>query len=172
MRAMHRRTEFGRELISGQWAFAEFAALSRLWTLAQERGGIRVPYPVSLDDAELLLEFIGEPDGVAAPRLAQARPAPSELEELWRQVVAGLETLAEAGLAHGDLSPYNLLLHDGGLVFIDLPQVVDIVANPQGPEFLRRDVTNMCTWFLARGLDSRLADPDDVLGSLLGLAWG
>jgi RIO kinase 1 len=171
MRAMRRRTDFGRELIAGQWAHAEFAALSRLWTLSRERGGIRVPYPVSLDDAELLLEFVGGEDGVAAPRLAQARPAPSGLESLWQQTVSGLETLAEAGLAHGDLSPYNLLVHGGELVFIDLPQVVDIVANPQGPQFLRRDVQTMCTWFTARGLDRAVADPEQVLGSLLGLAW-
>ena len=172
MRAMRRRTEFGRSLIADQWALAEFGALSRLWTLSQERGGIRVPYPVSVDSSELLLEFIGDPDGVAAPRLAQARPSADDLPGLWGQLVRGLETLAGAGLAHGDLSPYNLLLRDGELVFIDLPQVVDVVANPQGQQFLRRDVENMCAWFASRGLDPALADVDAVLGSLLGLAWG
>lgn len=63
--------------------------------------------------------------------------------------------LARAGLAHGDLSPYNLLVHAGRLVLIDLPQVVDVVANPQGPEFLARDVRVVATWFAARGLPRR-----------------
>src|SRR6476469_2018223 len=65
-RALARRTEFGRELAAGQWAGAEFGALTTLWEL-----GAPVPYPVQLYGTELLLEFIGTPDGQAAPRLAQ-----------------------------------------------------------------------------------------------------
>ena len=61
-RAMARRTEFGRDLLSGQWAAAEFAALARLWEL-----GVSVPYPVQLLGTEVMLEFLGEPDGTAAP---------------------------------------------------------------------------------------------------------
>jgi RIO kinase 1 len=63
-----------------------------------------------------------------------------------------MRLLARAGLAHGDLSPYNLLVHDGRLVLIDLPQVVDLIANPQGQDFLLRDCRNVCTWFARRGL--------------------
>jgi RIO kinase 1 len=74
-----------------------------------------------------------------------------------------LGLLADEGLAHGDLSPYNLLVHRGDLVVIDLPQVVDVVANPRGAEIARRDVTVMCTWFTSRGL---VQDPDDVLAVL------
>ena len=71
-RAMATRTAFGRELLSGQWANAEFGALSALW-----KAGARVPYPVQLIGSELMMEFIGTPDGEAAPRLAastRARP--------------------------------------------------------------------------------------------------
>ncbi len=60
--------------------------------------------------------------------------------------------LADEGLAHGDLSPFNLLVHRGRLVLIDLPQVVDIVANPQGPAFLARDIRIVTDWFTAHGL--------------------
>lgn len=67
--------------------------------------------------------------------------------------------LARAGYAHGDLSPYNLLVHADRLVLIDLPQVVDVVANPQGRDFLARDVRVVATWFVARGLPAGLADP-------------
>ena len=146
-RAMSKRTDFGRQLIAGQWAAAEFDALSRLWEY-----GVAVPYPVQLRGTELMLEFIGTPDGDAAPRLAQLRPSMVELADLWRQLVDALVVLARAGLAHGDLSAYNLLVRSGRLVLIDLPQVVEVVANPQGREFLARDARNVSRWFASRGL--------------------
>ncbi len=153
MRAMARRTAFGRDLLSGQWAAAEFTALCRLWRL-----GAPVPYPVQLDGTELLLEYLDEPDGQAAPRLAQLRPQPAQLRALWDQLIDALVILTGEGLAHGDLSPFNLLVHRGRLVLIDLPQVVDIVANPQGQSFLARDVRIVTDWFTAHGLPQQIAD--------------
>jgi RIO kinase 1 len=164
-RAMARRTTFGRDLLAGQWAAAEFAALSALW-----QAGAPVPYPVQLLGTELMLEFIGDADGTAAPRLAQCRPDPVELAGLFEQCVAAMRLLARAGYAHGDLSAYNLLVHDGRLVMIDLPQVVDLVANPQGPEFLHRDCTNICTWFERRGIDA--AQFEFLYGDLMAEAVG
>lgn len=156
-RAMQRRTSYGRELVAGQWAQAEFAALGRLHQL-----GAAVPYPVQIVGTEVLLEFIGAPDGTAAPRLAEVPLRGAELDGLWAQAVELLTVLAGAGLAHGDLSAYNLLVHDGRLVMIDLPQVVDVVANPQGPSYLDRDVANVAGWFTGRGTaidtDALLAD--------------
>ena len=145
-RAMANRTSFGRELLAGQWAAAEFAALARL-----SAAGIAVPYPVQLRGTELLLEFLGSPDGTAAPRLAQLRPAPAELAGLWDQLVEALVGLARSGWTHGDLSAYNVLVDDGRVVLIDLPQVVDLVGNPHGAEVLVRDVRRITDWFLARG---------------------
>jgi RIO kinase 1 len=161
-RAMATRTSFGRDLISQQWAAAEFAILGRLW-----EAGAAVPYPVSLAGTELLLEFVGDPDGTAAPRLAQVRPDRDLLASLWDQCVAAMVTLARLGYAHGDLSPYNLLVHRGRLVVIDLPQVVDVVANPRGPEFLHRDAANVSGWFAARGL---AADAGELTALLLAEA--
>ena len=77
---------------------------------------------------------------------------------------------ARAGYAHGDLSPYNLLVHEGRIVMIDLPQIVDLVANPQGPDFLHRDCENVCTWFSRRGLDS--VEFDHLFGDLVADALG
>jgi RIO kinase 1 len=114
-----------------------------------------------------MLEFIGEPDGTAAPRLAQTRPDRDELAELWHQLVAALGTLALAGLAHGDLSAYNVLVHRGRAVLIDLPQVVDVVINPQGPGFLARDVQVVAQWFRARGLPEEVLDVDRLIAHLL-----
>lgn len=146
-RAVRNRTAYGRTLVSAEWARAEFGALVRLYEL-----GAAVPYPVQIVGTEVLLEFIGDPDGTAAPRLAAVDGRGADLAGLWDQAVALLTLLAGAGLAHGDLSPYNLLVHEGRLVAIDLPQVVDVVANPQGPSYLDRDARNVADWFTARGL--------------------
>jgi RIO kinase 1 len=155
-RAMTNRSAFGKEMIAGQWAAAEFAALSRFWLIGQESGLVRVPYPVQLAGTEVLLEFIGDwTTGEAAPRLAQVRADLDQLRDLWEQMTDALSVLARAQVAHGDLSPYNTLVHEGRLVLIDLPQIVDVIANPQGGEFIARDVRNVAAWFAARGLDVR-----------------
>jgi RIO kinase 1 len=164
-RAMAKRTGFGREMIAGQWAAAEFAALYRLWEVGLELGARIVPYPVQILGTEVLLEFLGSPDGEAAPRLAQLRPDPTELADLWRQLVDALVVLARCQIAHGDLSAYNILVHEGRLVLIDLPQVVDVVGNPNGRDFLARDVRNVATWFATHGLAD--VDPDGLTRDLL-----
>ncbi|MEV6149021.1 RIO1 family regulatory kinase/ATPase [Nonomuraea sp. NPDC052129] len=155
-RAMANRTAFGKQLIAGQWAAAEFGALCRLTEL-----GLPVPYPVQIVGTEILQEFIGAPDGYAAPRLANVS---DDLDDLWTQLVEALVVLAREGLAHGDLSAYNLLVHEGRLVIIDLPQIVDVISHPTGPHFLDRDARNVATWFAAKGVAS--ADPD-ALSALL-----
>jgi len=164
MRAMARRTEFGKQLISSQWADAEFNALGELWSL-----GLPVPYPVQINGTELLMEFIGAQgqSASAAPRLAQTRPEPALLDDLFEQFRAAVSELALRGWAHGDLSPYNVLLHGDRLVIIDWPQIVDIIGNPAGPEFLRRDCHNMCAWFAGRGL---VVDEEQLFGDFMAAA--
>jgi RIO kinase 1 len=152
-RATANRSSFGKEMIAGQWANAEFAALCRL-----HAARLPVPYPVQITGTEVLLEYIGDPDGTGAPRLAETRPDAALLASLWEQFTAALDALARHGLAHGDLSPYNLLVHQKRLVIIDLPQVVDVIAHPTGRDFLARDARNVANWFAARGLNA--ADPD------------
>jgi RIO kinase 1 len=148
-------------MIATQWAQAEFAALSQL-----SRAGLPVPYPVQVLGNELLLEFIGEPDGSPAPRLAETRPDPASLMALWDQLVPALGTLARLGFAHGDLSAFNLLVHCGRLFMIDMPQVVDVIANPRGGEFLDRDAANISRWFAARGLTGSDPEPADLAAAL------
>jgi RIO kinase 1 len=160
-RAAASRSAFGRQAIAGQWANAEFGALSRLYA-----AGVAVPYPAQILETELLLEFIGSADGTAAPRLAETRPDPGELADLWDQLVRSLVSLARDGLAHGDLSAYNLLVQDGRLVIIDLPQVVDVIANPQGAQYLTRDAENIGRWFTARDLDGVWPEPAELPGLL------
>jgi RIO kinase 1 len=160
-RAMAKRTATGRAIIAQQWARSELTALSRLYD-----ADVPVPYPVQVTGTELLLEFIGEPDGTAAPRLAEIRPRGAELSSLWDQLVAALSVMANLGLAHGDLSAYNVLVHRGRAVLIDLPQLIDVIAHPRGPEFLDRDAANIARWFCARGLEGT-AVPAEGLAALL-----
>jgi RIO kinase 1 len=167
-RAMAKRTGFGKEAIAGQWAVAEFGALYRLWEVGEELGARIVPYPVQILGTELLLEFIGTGEGEAAPRLAQLRPEPEQLEDLWQQLEIALRVLARCQIAHGDLSAYNILVHEGRLVLIDLPQIVDMVANPHSARILHRDVVNVTTWFAARGLST--VDADELTRDLLAEA--
>jgi RIO kinase 1 len=167
-RAMANRTTVGRQMIAVQWADAEFAALCQF-----HLAGVAVPYPVQVLGTELLLEFIGDPDGTAAPRLAESGRRGADLAQLWEQLVESLSVLARLGLAHGDLSAYNLLVHHDRLIMIDVPQVVDVIANPRGAEFLDRDAANVGRWFTARGLagyDSSVPDPDDLAQFLRGEA--
>jgi RIO kinase 1 len=162
-RAMATRTALGRELIAEQWAATEFAALGALWS-----AGVPVPYPVQLDGTEILLELIGD-EAHPAPRLAEVAADPDELQLLWEQCVDALLALGAAGYTHGDLSAFNVLVHDGRIVLIDLPQLVDIVINPQGREFLARDCRNLCTWFTKRGVD---ADAGDLEAEILAARPG
>lgn len=161
-RAVAKKSAYGRSVAAGHWAASEFAALS-----AAHEAGIPVPYPVQVSGTEVLLEFIG--DGrTAAPRLAQTRLRGDALRDPRDQVIAILTGFARAGLAHGDLSAYNLLVHDGRVVVIDLPQIVDLAVNPAGADFLYRDVVNVCTWFARRGCD---VDAEAVFAEVLAQLW-
>jgi RIO kinase 1 len=157
-RAMANRTGLGRQLIAEQWAATEFTTLGRLWS-----AGVPVPYPVQLAGSELLLELIGA-DGAAAPRLAEISGDPDELTALWEQCIDVLCAVGAAGFTHGDLSAFNVLVDDGRIVLIDLPQIVDIVINPQGREFLARDCRNIAAWFTRRGV---AADADELEALIL-----
>ena len=161
-RAAAKGTAFGRAVQAGEWASHEFAALSSLWS-----AGLPVPYPVQIDGTEILMEFI-DVDGAAAPRLAQLRPPRAQLESYFGQLRDAMALMARRGLAHGDLSPYNILAQGDRVVIIDLPQVLDIVGNHNGVDFLLRDCRNVCQWFVSRGLD---ADADELLAELLAQAW-
>jgi len=161
-RALAKNTAFGRQVAAAQWAWAEWESLKRCY-----EAGVPVPYPVQIDGTEILMELITV-DGEAAPRLAGTRPTPELLRGWFEQVRDAMTALAVRGLAHGDLSPYNILAAGDRIVVIDLPQVVDLVANPLGAEFLQRDCHNVCTWFARRGLD---VDEHALFADLIGSAW-
>ena len=161
-RAIKRKSTFGRAVAAGEWATSEWGALTRCWEL-----GLPVPYPVQIDGTEILMEWITH-DGETAPRLAQTRPAPALLRSYFDQVREAMLTLVQAGLVHGDLSPYNILAAGERLVIIDLPQLVDLAGNAQGFDFALRDCTNVCTWFARRGLE---VDPQELFADLMTYAF-
>ncbi|CAH0207367.1 serine protein kinase RIO [Microbacterium foliorum] len=162
-RALAKKSEHGRAVAALQWSFAEFDALCRMWAL-----GAPVPYPVQVNGTELLMEFIGDADGVAAPRLAAVRSTPHELSGLYDQVVDLMRIFAAAGFAHGDLSAYNLLVHRGRVRVIDLPQIVDIIANPRGLGLLHRDCVNICDWFTRRRVER---DAEELFAEMLAVSY-
>lgn len=162
-----RKSTYGRQLRTEQWVVAEWNSLKNLF-----EAGIPVPYPVQLEGAEILMEFIFDGEA-AAPRLQQLRPPASQVEDIFDQLLAAMRTMAGLGLVHGDLSPYNALVADATtgrprLVIIDVPQLVDLAANPNAVELLHRDCTNMAAWFTSRALP---VDPDELLADLLAHAW-
>ena len=161
-RAMAKKTAHGKAVAAGQWAWAEWESLVRLHTL-----GLPVPYPVQIDGTEILMEWVTH-DGESAPRLAQTRPEPELLRSYFDQLREALAELVRHGIVHGDLSPYNILAAGERLVIIDLPQVVDLVGNPAGMDFLLRDCTNICSWFRSRGIG---ADEQSLFGDLMSYAF-
>jgi len=168
-RAVAKGSTFGRAVAAGQWAYAEWESLKLCWTL-----GLPVPYPVQIDGTELLMEWIcvgPEDDPETAPRLAQTRPAPDMLMSYFEQLREAMATMAQHGIVHGDLSAYNLLAAGERLVIIDLPQVVDLIGNPQGMDFLLRDCANVCGWFRSKGLDPTLADEHSLFADLMTTAF-
>ena len=122
-----------------------------------------MPYPIAYGDNVFDMEYVGAEEQ-AAPQLYAARLDRPQLESAFEQLIDGLGAITSEGIAHGDLSAYNLLWWEDRLVFIDFPQAVDIAANPQGLGYLHRDVVNVCTWFERRGLER---DPEELFASLL-----
>ena len=165
-RALKRKSTWGRQVAAGEWAVAEWNALVRCWRL-----GLPVPYPVQVDGTEILMEWVtldGADGPETAPRLAQTRPGPDLLAAYFDQLREAMTTLVHEGLVHGDLSAYNILAAGERLVIIDLPQVVDLVGNTAGADFLLRDCTNVCTWFRGKGLD---VDEHALFAELMALAF-
>lgn len=165
-RALDTGSSFGRTVAAAQWAGAEWAALRLLYG-----EGLPVPYPVQLDGTELLLEFVPDPadpaGATAAPRLQQVSVPdddPDLLWDWWHQTRDVLGAFARLGLAHGDLSPYNVLVAGRRLVVIDVPQIVDTVSNPRGRELLARDCLTMARWFSGHGLP---VDPEEQAADVL-----
>ncbi len=141
-RAMEKGSRFGRKQQEDVWQNAEIDALYRL-----AAAGVRVPKPYGCFDGVLLMELVTSDDGEVAPRLNDiAMSAEQALEDHYVVMQYVLRMLC-AGLVHGDLSEFNVLVDDYGPVIIDLPQAVDAAANNHAERMLTRDIDNMTAYY-------------------------
>jgi len=143
-RAMEKGTRYGRKAQEEAWQNAEVDALFRL-----AAAGVRVPKPYHFHEGVLLMELLtdSDSDGNAAPRLNDLALTAELAREYHRLLMTQIVRMLCAGIIHGDLSEYNVLVDSTGPVIIDLPQAIDASANNQACQMLLRDVENMKVYF-------------------------
>jgi RIO kinase 1 len=141
-RAMAKGTKFGRESQEAAWQSAEVDALYRL-----ANAGVRVPKPYNFFEGVLLMELVVDAHGDAAPRLNDVLFTPEEARQHHATLVVEVVRMLCAGIVHGDLSEFNILLAEDGPVIIDLPQAVDAAGNNHARRMLLRDVVNLRNFF-------------------------
>ncbi|MEA3116072.1 MAG: kinase 1 [Caballeronia sp.] len=141
-RAMEKGTRYGRQMQEEAWQNAEVDALFRL-----ANAGVRVPQPYICTDGVLLMELVVDAQGDVAPRLNDVDMSHARALELHELLLSQVVLMLCAGMIHGDLSEYNILLAADGPVIIDLPQAVDAAGNNEAAAMLQRDVDNLATYF-------------------------
>lgn len=141
-RAMEKGTRYGRQMQEELWQNAEVDALFKL-----AGAGVRVPTPYICTDGVLLMELVTDAEGHVAPRLNDVTLTPERARECHRFLLSQVVRMLCAGLIHGDLSEYNILMAEDGPVIIDLPQAIDAAANNEAQVHLQRDVQNLATYF-------------------------
>jgi RIO kinase 1 len=141
-RAMAKGTRFGRQVQERAWQSAEVDALYRL-----AAAGVRVPTPYNFHEGVLLMELVTDALGEAAPRLNDVEMTPEAARLFHRQLIGEVVRMLCAGVIHGDLSEFNILVDAHGPVIIDLPQAVDAAGNNHAARMLERDVNNLRTYF-------------------------
>ena len=141
-RAIAKGTRFGRESQEKAWQSAEVGALFRL-----AAAGVSVPRPYNFHAGVLLMELVTDDEGNAAPRLNDVQLTPEIASDLHSRLIREVVRMLCAGIVHGDLSEFNILLGAGGPVIIDLPQAVDAAGNNHAPRMLVRDVDNLRRFF-------------------------
>lgn len=141
-RAMLKSTKYGRKETEEAWKNAEVDALR---TLAD--AGVRVPQVYEYIDGILLMELVADSDGSAAPRLNDLRLTGATAREYYKELIKNIVHMLCAGIIHGDLSEYNVLVGRDGLVIIDLPQAVNAAGNNNARSMLERDVENITAYF-------------------------
>lgn len=141
-RAMEKRSKFGRKQQEEAWQNAEVDALYKL-----DRAGVRVPTPYGCFDGVLLMELVTDDAGQVAPRLIDVALTREQAVEDHAVMMGYVVKMLCAGLVHGDLSEFNVLVDDYGPVIIDLPQAVDAAANNHAQSMLERDVNNITAYY-------------------------
>ena len=141
-RAMAKGTKYGRQAQEAAWQSAEVDALYRL-----AAAGVRVPTPYNFHEGVLLMELVADAEGNAAPRLNDVSFSVEEAVAHHHTLMGEVVRMLCAGVIHGDLSEFNILVDADGPVIIDLPQAVDAAGNNHAQAMLTRDVNNLRTYF-------------------------
>lgn len=141
-RAMEKGSRYGRRETEAAWQHAEVDALFRL-----AAAGVRVPTPYNFHEGVLLMELVTDADGNAAPRLDDIEFTPELAREYHAALIRQVVLMLCAGIVHGDLSEYNVLVDADGPVIIDLPQAIDAAGNNNAQRMLVRDVENLAAFF-------------------------
>ena len=141
-RAMAKGTRYGRQAQEAAWQSAEVDALYRL-----AHAGVRVPKPYNFLEGVLLMELVCDEDGDAAPRLNDVQFTPDQARAYHETLLREVVRMLCAGVVHGDLSEFNILIAADGPVIIDLPQAVDAAGNNHAAGMLERDVANLRNYF-------------------------
>lgn len=141
-RAMEKGSRYGRAQQEEAWQNAEVDALYRLAS-----AGVRVPQPYGCFEGVLLMELVTDDEGGVAPRLNDVAMSAEQAVENHGVMMEYVKRMLCAGLVHGDLSEFNVLVDAWGPVIIDLPQAVDAAANNNARSMLERDVTNMSQYY-------------------------
>ena len=152
-RAMEKGTRYGRQMQEEAWQSAEVDALYRL-----AAAGVRVPQPYVCTEGVLLMDLVTDADGQPAPRLNDIELSTELALEFHGRLLNQVVRMLCAGIIHGDLSEYNILVGADGPVIIDLPQAVDAAGNSSAGPMLERDVANLATYFSR--FAPQLADSD------------
>lgn len=141
-RAMDKGSKYGRKQQEQTWHNAEVDALTRL-----ANAGVRVPQPYTCIDGVLLMELVTDSEGAVAPRLSELSMSAEQALEDHSIVMGFVVRMLCAGLVHGDLSEFNILVDENGPVIIDLPQAVDAAANNNAESMLERDVNKISHYY-------------------------
>lgn len=141
-RAMAKGSKYGRQAQEDSWQRSEVDTLYRL-----SFAGVRVPSPRNFLDGVLLMDLITDADGDPAPRLGDVSFSPEEARRTHSALLAEVVRMLCAGVVHGDLSEYNILISPSGPVIIDLPQAVNAAGNNSARSMLERDVNNLRAYF-------------------------
>ncbi|KAF0206097.1 MAG: RIO kinase [Gallionellaceae bacterium] len=141
-RAMEKGSRYGRKEQEAAWQHAEVDALYKL-----AAAGVRVPYPFGFYEGVLLMELVADEEGQPAPRLNDLELTPEQAREFHAFLIRQVVLMLCAGIVHGDLSEFNVLVDGRGPVIIDLPQAVDAAANNNASRMLERDVENLAVYF-------------------------
>ncbi|MBI9031516.1 phosphotransferase [bacterium] len=157
LRAMRNKTKIGQQAERSSWVSNEFNSLETLHSL-----GLPVPKPIAYTDDAIVMEFLGQED-VCSSLLKDTRLSHADAKLVFHQLIEIMVIMLKNNIVHGDLSPYNILYHQGQPYIIDFPQAVNPSVNIYAYDLLLRDVENICKYFHKYGIE---ANPEEITDQL------